>query len=324
MGAYQSATIEGFDAEALLGVVRDTRFDQRLLARGHFRAQVQRVVFDDFSLDCGAYSLPVFASGTFGPRVMALAIALESREAMWINGRAVQQAELMVFAEDQPVDVRPSAGLWQWAVVLVSRERLQQVAQACLGRELPLPASGWKTHPHWRAQHIATSIRRTLHAASGWDATTATATMRAAGEGLLASCVREMGGAIGPTSLPRPMAPGRDAARLIRRAEALIREHYGTGMASEQLSAALGVGERQVERLFQQAYGMTPQRWQQVARLNMAHQALLHAQPNEHVTDVALRMGFGHLGRFSTRYRDLFGEAPRDTLQRARKVTAVT
>ena len=324
MGAYQSATIEGFDAEALLGVVRDTRFDQRLLARGHFMAHVQRVVFDDFSLDCGAYSLPVFASGTFGSHVMALAIALESREAMWTNGRPVQQAELMVFAEDQQVDVRPSAGLWQWAVVLVSRARLQQAAQTYLGRELVLPTRGWKTHAHWRARHIAASMRRTLQSASGWDLTTPSTTVEAAGEALLASCVREMGSAGDPSAVPWPVERDHDAAGLVRRAEALIREHCGAGLSSAQLSASLGVGERQVERLFQRAYGTTPQRWQQIARLNMAHQALLHAPPNEHITEVALRMGFGHLGRFSGRYRELFGEAPRDTLQRARKVTAVT
>lgn len=324
MGAFQSATIEGFDAEALLGVVRDTRFDQRLLARGHFMARVQRVVFDDFSLDCGAYSLPVFASGTFGPHVMALAIALDCREAMWANGRAVQQAELMVFAEDQQLDVRPSAGLWRWAVVLISRERLQQAAHVYLGRELMLPISGWQTHAHWRAQHIAASIRLMLQSAAGWDLTTSPATVKEAGESLLATCVRELASGDNLAALPPTVERGHDAAGLVRHAEALIREHYSAGLSSGALSTALGLGERQVERIFRQAYGMTPQRWQQIVRLNMVRQALLHALPNEHITDVALRMGFSHLGRFSARYRELFGEVPRDTLQRARKVTAVT
>lgn len=318
MGAYQSATIEGFDAEALLGVVRDTRFDQRLLARGHFMARVQRVVFDDCSLDCGAYTLPVFASGTFGPRVMALAIALESREAMWTNGRPVQRAELMVFAEDQQVDVRPSAGLWQWAVVLVQREHLQRTAQACLGRELALPASGWQTYPRWRALHFAEKIRQTLRSAARWDATTSAATIREAGESLLATCVRELGGAGDLAAMPQ-QAREQDASQLVRRAEALIHGCSSTALSSADLCQALGVGERQLERVFQRAYGMTPQRWQQIARLNMARQALLHAPPHEQITDVALRMGFGHLGRFSLRYRELFGEAPRDTLQRTRK-----
>ena len=36
------------------------------------------------------------------------------------------------------------------------------------------------------------------------------------------------------------------------------------------------------------------------------------------VTEVALACGFEHLGRFSTRYRDRFGESPSETLRRAR------
>uniref|UniRef100_UPI00372D679F helix-turn-helix domain-containing protein n=1 Tax=Alcaligenes faecalis TaxID=511 RepID=UPI00372D679F len=37
------------------------------------------------------------------------------------------------------------------------------------------------------------------------------------------------------------------------------------------------------------------------------------------VTEVALRFGFFHLGRFSAQYQQMFGERPATTLARARQ-----
>ena len=36
----------------------------------------------------------------------------------------------------------------------------------------------------------------------------------------------------------------------------------------------------------------------------------------ERISDIAMRWGFLHLGRFSEEYRQLFGECPSDTLRR--------
>ena len=46
--------------------------------------------------------------------------------------------------------------------------------------------------------------------------------------------------------------------------------------------------------------------------------AWLLGAPGTSVTTVALNWGFDHFGRFAANYRQRFGEAPRETLQRAR------
>ena len=48
-------------------------------------------------------------------------------------------------------------------------------------------------------------------------------------------------------------------------------------------------------------------------RLLRAHQSLLAGEGS--VTDVALKWGFTHFGRFSISYREKFGFSPRDTLR---------
>ncbi len=105
----------------------------------------------------------------------------------------------------------------------------------------------------------------------------------------------------------------RDA--LVRRAEDYLKAHLERPFDSRALALALGVGERQIERLFRDAYGHGPCHWHQVARLNRARTALLHADERGTVTDIALRFGFSHLGRFSILYRHVFGECPKDTLR---------
>jgi AraC-like DNA-binding protein len=63
--------------------------------------------------------------------------------------------------------------------------------------------------------------------------------------------------------------------------------------------------------LFEEAYGISPRTWSQIARLNAARHDLLESDSEDvRVSDVAVRWVFFHFGRFSTAYRQLFGELP--------------
>jgi AraC family ethanolamine operon transcriptional activator len=51
-------------------------------------------------------------------------------------------------------------------------------------------------------------------------------------------------------------------------------------------------------------------------KLNAIRQVLKRSRgTNERVSDVALRSGFSHFGRFAEEYRRLFGERPSETLR---------
>jgi AraC family ethanolamine operon transcriptional activator len=52
-------------------------------------------------------------------------------------------------------------------------------------------------------------------------------------------------------------------------------------------------------------------------QLNAARRDLRMARDrSERISDIAMRWGFLHLGRFAEEYRLLFGERPTDTLRR--------
>jgi AraC-like DNA-binding protein len=59
-------------------------------------------------------------------------------------------------------------------------------------------------------------------------------------------------------------------------------------------------------------------RYLRAARYEKVRAALRRADPEENITGIAARWGFGHFGRFSVEYRRLFGESPSATLRRRR------
>jgi AraC-like DNA-binding protein len=104
----------------------------------------------------------------------------------------------------------------------------------------------------------------------------------------------------------------------VRRAEEWIAAHISEPIGLEEVSSALGIGLRSLERAFQRARGCSPRQAIFRQRLERVREALLRAGPGDTVTSIAAEYGFLELGRFSMRYRQQFGEAPSQTLARRR------
>jgi hypothetical protein len=65
--------------------------------------------------------------------------------------------------------------------------------------------------------------------------------------------------------------------------------------------------------------GMSPMRYLTERRLAAGHARLLNAGAKDEVTAIATDLGFAHLGRFATAYRNAFGESPSQTLRRGHR-----
>ena len=62
-------------------------------------------------------------------------------------------------------------------------------------------------------------------------------------------------------------------------------------------------------------YGASPMQLLRNLRLDKIRQELLSASVDSNVSEVAMRWGYTHLGRFAAAYRKRFGEAPNETRQ---------
>jgi AraC family transcriptional regulator of adaptative response / DNA-3-methyladenine glycosylase II len=114
-----------------------------------------------------------------------------------------------------------------------------------------------------------------------------------------------------PESSPE-LAAWRGTSNTVSRAMMLIAEGAldGEGADVEALSERLGVGARQLRRLFQKHLGTSPIVVAQTRRLLFAKK-LLHEtrMPMAHVASAA---GFGSVRRFNDTFRNLYGRPPSD------------
>jgi len=102
----------------------------------------------------------------------------------------------------------------------------------------------------------------------------------------------------------------RGTANTVSRALALIAEGGldGGEAGVDELAERLGVGGRQLRRLFQQHLGASPIAVAQTRRVLFAKKLIQETRMP--MLDVALAAGFGSVRRFNETFRDLFGRPP--------------
>src|SRR5471030_1190504 len=104
------------------------------------------------------------------------------------------------------------------------------------------------------------------------------------------------------------LAAWRGTSNTVSRALALIETGALDGTDVEDLADRLGVGERQLRRLFRQHLGASPTAVAQTRRVLLAKQ-LIH-QTRLPMTQVALASGFGSLRRFNETFQQLYDRPP--------------
>ncbi|WP_395065513.1 AraC family transcriptional regulator [Paraburkholderia silvatlantica] len=101
----------------------------------------------------------------------------------------------------------------------------------------------------------------------------------------------------------------------IERMENIIADRLGAPWSLNDLAEAAGVSPRVLQIACLRERNTTPIDLLRNMRLDAAHRRL-QASSLVSVTETALEFGFGHLGRFSTYYRERFGELPSETCTR--------
>jgi len=110
------------------------------------------------------------------------------------------------------------------------------------------------------------------------------------------------------------------AYRICRMARAFVEEQLAEDAMPSivEICARVGASRRALEYSFQDYVGISPHEYLRRCRLNRVRAVLRSSDPRQAtVSDVAMRFGFFHLGRFAREYARLFGELPSRTLVRA-------
>lgn len=114
----------------------------------------------------------------------------------------------------------------------------------------------------------------------------------------------------------------RRAAKSVGRFETLkkacdvIEQHLSEKISPTEIAGSLAINVRSLQRAFGDVLGMTAYQYVQIRKLHAVHRELRLASTHATVSSTAMKYGFTELGRFSVRYRELFGQRPSDTLHR--------
>jgi AraC-like DNA-binding protein len=113
--------------------------------------------------------------------------------------------------------------------------------------------------------------------------------------------------------------PAPPMARSIRRAVEYIGDHLAEPLTSTVIASNAGLGIRALQVGFKRHFDQTPSEYVRNLRLEQAHRDLLGADAAgvESVTEICLRWGFTHQGRFASAYRARYGVMPSQTLRSA-------
>ncbi|KAB6716478.1 hypothetical protein C8029_08655 [Roseobacter sp. TSBP12] len=98
------------------------------------------------------------------------------------------------------------------------------------------------------------------------------------------------------------------AADILLRAESFFVENEPEDITIQSLCEGLAINQLTLRNAFAELLSMTPREWLIARKLDIGHRLLSGGTIT--TTQLALASGFGHLGRFSTYYRKIYGDLP--------------
>jgi AraC-like DNA-binding protein len=113
---------------------------------------------------------------------------------------------------------------------------------------------------------------------------------------------------------PSPSAGKRPVSQAVE----LLRASPAYPWTVAELAAEVSLSVRSLQEGFRRSLDTTPMAYLRRLRLEKVNEELAAAEPGTvSVTEVAVRWGFVHLGRFAAAYRSEFAERPSDTMRSA-------
>jgi AraC-like DNA-binding protein len=109
--------------------------------------------------------------------------------------------------------------------------------------------------------------------------------------------------------------PGKPRPRIVKRVLDEMHADPSRPWTAGDMAEVAGVSIRRLQEGFRSYVGVSPRECLTDIRLARVREDLLRGAGGFTVTDVAMRWGFTHTGRFAAAYRHKYGECPSETLR---------
>ena len=290
--------------EAFLRSGVDQRTRQR--GRGRFRADLAVRSIGKVDLFADRYSTACTMRLVNPPGMFGLLLPRSSNGGFMASGRSVSEGHLLVIPDGLEVDIVTS-GLAGSEDIAVPEERFFEMAEAmCPTLHLPKEPTVVAGNPAELGtlrKGILEMLRRPERKLDHERLSNLIA-------GAIAWIDRSLS-----RGKPGDLRVRRARARVAKQAREYIEENYRESVRLEELCRVTAVPVRTLQRCFREYFDLTIMDYLKTVRLDAAHRDLAAAHSlQDTVTNIAMRHGNPHLGRFSVEYRKRFGESPREAL----------
>jgi AraC-like DNA-binding protein len=295
--------------------VRPAHIEVLVTTKGDFHAELTRVELPRLWIQRGRERLPrIILSAVTAERPPIFFLTNADQAAVHHSGMNVPFGEIVAVGAGSTHHHR-SWGPCHWATMSLKRDDLAVAGHTLVGRDVTAPAITRRLRP----APARMSRLLHLHEAAGRLAESAPHVLeqpeaaRALEQALVHALVMCLAD---DTWVEMDLGTHRHSA-IIARFEEFLAENHDRPLYLAEICAAIGVLERTLRNCCQEHLGMGPARYLWLRRMHLARRALITANPAmATVATIAMDHGFWELGRFSVRYRALFGESPSASLRR--------
>jgi AraC family ethanolamine operon transcriptional activator len=306
------------EPEQLAAALPSLDLDIVTLPHARFGATLTTLRFDHSLMHLGRVS-PLLAFARPRPDTALVHLPLAGTGTLRLNGRRPLAGTLGLFGEGAEV-TRANAEEGEGALLALPREWAEPLFWPVPTRTLFQPGAHSLLVPRPEALADVTRLLATVQAtiAAQPDAFDGDEAWRSLRDTLLGALRGLLMGAVDADDGPLSRNPAA-RRRLVAAADAHIRARIAQPIYTSDLCAALRVSPSTLSEAFASVLGVSPHRYLKLRRLGLVRAALsAPGAPEPLVKSIALAHGFWHLGQFARDYRQLYGEAPSETLARAR------
>lgn len=281
-------------------------------AAGSYQSELVLVDLHHVSVYRGRISLPRITQAAAQKNQCRFVFpTAESFAGETFNGIEVAKSDLTYCGPDSEYVASASAGCW--AGITVPPEILLSASRALTGCDIPVSKVSQliRTPPPLMARLNNLHEAVTRLASTVPDILAHLEVSAAIEQELLRALIGCL------TGSATFQEPNHNRQSIMRRFHQVLEAHQDAPLYLAEICAAVGVTERTLRFVCSDYLGMSPHQYLLLRRMDLVRQALTLADPaSKTVTSIANDYGFAELGRFSVKYRALYGESPSATLRR--------
>jgi AraC family ethanolamine operon transcriptional activator len=241
---------------------------------------------------------------------LLVALKLDAGHRWNLQGRPFTEHEITIVGPGTEYTLRTAAP-GEWAILrLDALEIEERIMELSDGARAHIRDSLRVWRPRAEAlQHLRCGLYRLIQSTATDEKASC---MNDLGAALRAEVLDGVAGAMVRCDAP----PHGNVTRVVQRAMSYLDAHRGRPVYVSDLCVASACSERALRRAFHAIYDMSPIDFVRTRKLNLVRRALLEGRCKS-VTEAAMLHGFFDFGRFAGAYRNLFGELPSMTAERA-------